>query len=78
VRRGVFASVPDLIAAIEALLEAHNDDPQPFVWTASVETRSFAVAADSRSTCSLIDLNPRNRSTCNVGFLDRSGNRRGR
>jgi transposase len=36
-RRGVFASVPDLIAAIEAFLEAHNEDPRPFVWTASVE-----------------------------------------
>ena len=29
--------MPDLVAAIEALLEAHNDDPRPFVWTASVE-----------------------------------------
>jgi transposase len=36
-RRGVFASVPDLVAAIEAFLEAHNNDPRPFVWTASVE-----------------------------------------
>jgi len=36
-RRGVFHSVPDLIAAIEEFLQAHNDDPKPFVWTASVE-----------------------------------------
>jgi transposase len=36
-RRGVFPSVPDLIAAIDAFLEAHNEDPKPFVWTASVE-----------------------------------------
>jgi transposase len=36
-RRGVFHSVPDLIAAIGEFLEAHNDDPRPFVWTASVE-----------------------------------------
>ena len=35
IRRGVFPSVPDLIAAIEAYLEAHNDDPKPFVWTAT-------------------------------------------
>jgi len=34
-RRGVFHSVPDLIAAIEAYLEANNDDPKPFVWTAT-------------------------------------------
>ncbi len=36
-RRGVFPSVPDLVAAIGAFLEAHNEDPKPFVWTASVE-----------------------------------------
>jgi len=37
IRRGVFHSVPDLITAIEAFLAAHNDDPKPFVWTASVD-----------------------------------------
>src|SRR5579859_1022873 len=36
-RRGVFHSVPDLIAAIDAFLAAHNDDPKPFVWTASAD-----------------------------------------
>lgn len=37
IRRGVFASVPDLIAAIEDYLKANNDDPKPFVWTATAE-----------------------------------------
>jgi len=37
IRRGVFKSVPDLIAAIEAYLEANNNDPKPFVWTATAE-----------------------------------------
>jgi transposase len=37
IRRGVFRSVPELVAAIEAYLEAHNADPKPFVWTASAE-----------------------------------------
>jgi transposase len=37
VRRGVFRSVPQLIAAIQAFLEAHNADPRPFVWTAKAE-----------------------------------------
>jgi transposase len=37
VRRGVFRSVPELIAAIEAYLAAHNKDPKPFVWTATAE-----------------------------------------
>lgn len=35
VRRGVFGSVPELIEAIEAYLSAHNEDPKPFVWTAT-------------------------------------------
>ncbi len=30
-RRGVFHSVPDLITAIEAYLQANNDNPTPFV-----------------------------------------------
>jgi len=38
IRRGVFHSVPDLIAAIERYLAAYNQDPNPFVWTAEVET----------------------------------------
>ncbi len=37
IRRGVFHSVPHLIAAIEAYLEANNVDPKPFVWTATAE-----------------------------------------
>ena len=34
-RRGVFHSVPDLIAKIEEYLDAHNADPKPFIWTAT-------------------------------------------
>ncbi len=37
IRRGVFPSVPDLIAAITEYIELTNDNPKPFVWTASVE-----------------------------------------
>ena len=37
-RRGIFASVPDLIASIEAYLNAHNADPTPYVWTATAES----------------------------------------
>lgn len=35
-RRGSFSSVPSLIAAIEDYLAARNQEPKPFVWTASV------------------------------------------
>ena len=38
IRRGVFPGVPDLIAAIEDYLKVHNDDPEPFVWTATAES----------------------------------------
>jgi transposase len=37
IRRGVFGSVPDLITAIEAYLQANNDDPKPFVWAATAD-----------------------------------------
>jgi transposase len=33
-RRGVFHSVPDLVAALEKYIAQHNQDPSPFVWTA--------------------------------------------
>ena len=38
IRRGVFRSVEDLKTAIEAFLTAWNKDPNPFVWTATVES----------------------------------------
>jgi len=37
VRRGVFVSVEDLIAAIEEYVAEWNENPKPFVWTATVE-----------------------------------------
>jgi hypothetical protein len=38
IRRDSFPSVPDLIAAIEQFLEPWNENPQPFVWHATVES----------------------------------------
>jgi transposase len=43
-RRGVFHSVPDLIAKIEEYLAAHNYDPKPFTWTATAEDILAKVA----------------------------------
>ncbi len=37
-RRGIFRSVPELIAVIEAYLQANNEDPTPFVWTATTDS----------------------------------------
>jgi transposase len=55
IRRGVFHSVPDLIAAIEAYLDANNQNPQPFVWTATTDqilekVRRGRVALDAITT----------------------------
>lgn len=36
-RRGVFRSVTDLVSAIESYVAQNNDNPRPFVWTASGE-----------------------------------------
>ena len=37
IRRGIFHSVPDLIDAIQTYLAAHNDNPEPFKWTANTD-----------------------------------------
>jgi len=37
IRRGSFVSVPDLQEAIDRFLEAWNQKPKPFIWTAKVE-----------------------------------------
>lgn len=36
IRRGSFVSVPDLKRAIDEFLSAWNEDPKPFIWTATV------------------------------------------
>ena len=37
IRRGIFKSVGELIAAIEAYIQHHNSNPKSFVWTAKAE-----------------------------------------
>jgi transposase len=44
IRRGVFHSVNDLVTAIEDYLKANNDNPQPFIWTATAEQILAKVA----------------------------------
>ena len=38
IRRGSFTSVTELIAAIDAYLNAYNNDPEPLAWTATAES----------------------------------------
>jgi transposase len=37
IRRGSFTSVQELIDAIKEFIDIHNDDPKPFVWTATAD-----------------------------------------
>jgi transposase len=37
IRRGVFKSVQELVAAIEEYIRCNNEDPRPFVWTKKAE-----------------------------------------
>jgi transposase len=44
IRRGVFKSVDELIAAIDSYIAEHNRQPKPFVWTASADLILSRVA----------------------------------
>src|SRR5450759_914260 len=44
VRRGSFCSVADLESAIAQFLDAWNENPKPFVWTATVESIQTKLA----------------------------------
>ena len=44
IRRGSFENVPQLIQAITQYIETHNQDPQPFIWSAPVERILAKVA----------------------------------
>jgi hypothetical protein len=37
IRRGVFRSVPEMIDSIMEYIAVNNDNPKPFVWTASAD-----------------------------------------
>jgi hypothetical protein len=44
VRRGSFASVADLQSAIAGFLQVWNENPKPFVWTATIESIQAKLA----------------------------------
>ena len=48
-RRGVFTSVPELVAAIEDYIAHHNTNPKPFIWTKSArDILQKVIRANSR------------------------------
>lgn len=44
VRRGSFSSVDDLKSAIDQFLDAWNENPTPFIWTATIESIQAKLA----------------------------------
>ena len=49
IRRGVFTSVPELIAAIDEYVAHHNTKPKPFIWTKSArDILAKVIRANSR------------------------------
>jgi len=48
-RRGVFTSVPELVAAIDEYIDHHNAEPKPFIWTKSArDILQKVIRANSR------------------------------
>ena len=48
-RRGVFTSVPELVAAINEYVAHHNKEPKPFIWTKSArDILQKVIRANSR------------------------------
>lgn len=48
-RRGVFTSVPELVAAINGYVAHHNTNPKPFIWTKSArDILQKVIRANSR------------------------------
>ncbi len=55
IRRGSFVSVPDLKQAIEGFMQAWNQNPKPFIWTASV---GQIIEKIERARLKMEQLNP--------------------
>ena len=48
-RRGVFTSVPELVATIDDYIAHHNKNPKPFIWTKSArDILQKVIRANSR------------------------------
>ena len=50
IRRGVFRSVKELEAAIREYIDAHNQDPKPFVWTKTADQILASIARYAQRT----------------------------
>ena len=71
IRRGVFRSVPQLKAAIQAFIDAHQENPKPFVWTKTADEilASIARFAERTADARAIQLLSRTIGTGHLGLL---------
>lgn len=53
IRRGAFRSVQELEAAIKEYIEAHNENPKPFVWTKTADQILASIARFAQRTCNV-------------------------
>jgi len=70
IRRGSFAGVPELIAAIQAYLDGHNQNPHIFTWTASAADILTKVAKCKEALDSLHQV------SCALGVMSSAGSSR--
>jgi hypothetical protein len=62
-RRGVFHSVPELVAALEKYMAQHNREPKPFIWTAKANDILAKVARAQKKPCLSACLTQREEQT---------------
>ena len=63
IRRGTFRSVPQLKAAIQAFIDAHQADPKPFAWTKSADDILASIARFAQRTVEAQAAQPLSRTT---------------
>ena len=52
-RRGAYKSVPKLKAAIQEFIDAHQENPKPFVWTKTADQILASIARFAQRTFDL-------------------------
>ena len=63
IRRGTFRSVPQLKAAIQEFIEAHQANPKPFVWTKSADEILASIARFAQRTGDAVATQQMSRTT---------------
>src|SRR4029453_1297381 len=62
IRRGTFRSVPQLKAAIQEFIDAHQVNPKPFVWTKTADEILASIARFAQRTVDARAAQPMSRT----------------